>query len=114
MNGRIYKGELYYADLKEGVGSEQSGSRPVLILQNNIGNRFSPTVIVAPITTSVSKHRIPTHVTITGFGLKTESTVLLEQIKTIDKKRLSGYIGKIDKHTFKNIEKAIKVSLGMT
>lgn len=87
-NVKVQRGDIFFADLDPGVGSEQKGRRPVLILQNNVGNRFSPTVIIAPITSYVQKNRLPTHVLITEeiSGLGRDSVVLLEQIRTIDKK----------------------------
>ena len=88
----IKRGEIYSADFGAGFGSEQGGIRPILILQNNTGNKHSPTTIVAAITSRKTKTTLPTHVTVTANGLKTESTVLLEQIRTIDKARLGEYI----------------------
>lgn len=109
----IKRGEIYYADLSPVVGSEQGGVRPVLILQNDTGNKHSPTTIVAAITSRRTKADLPTHVTFTADCMKTESTVLLEQIRTIDKTRLDGYIGKIDKKTMGAVDKAIVVSFGI-
>ena len=106
---RTYKGELYYANLKSTVGSEQKGLRPVLVLQNNKGNKYSPTIIVAPVTSKVlSKAKIPTHVDIEPFEkLKYESMVLIEQLRVIDKKRLKSYLGKIDNEKLHQVDKAI-------
>lgn len=109
----IKRGEIYYADLSPVVGSEQGGIRPVLILQNDMGNKHSPTTIVAAITSRKTKAVLPTHVSITADCLKTQSTVLLEQIRTIDKTRLDEYIGKIDKDTMSAVDKAIIVSFGI-
>lgn len=109
----IKRGEIYYADLSPVVGSEQGGIRPVLILQNDTGNKHSPTTIVAAITSRKTKAALPTHVTITADCLKTQSTVLLEQIRTIDKTRLDEYIGKLDKNTMGAVDKAIVVSFGI-
>ena len=95
----IKRGEIYSADFGAGFGSEQGGVRPVLILQNNTGNKYSPTTIVAAITSKKTKTALPTHVTVTANGLKTESTVLLEQIRTIDKARLGEYIGRVQTQT---------------
>lgn len=109
----IKRGEIYSADFGAGFGSEQGGIRPVLILQNNTGNKHSPTTIVAAITSRKTKTALPTHVTVTANGLKTESTVLLEQIRTIDKARLGEYIGKLDSKTLAAVDRAIVVSLGI-
>ena len=109
----IKRGEIYSADFGAGFGSEQSGVRPILILQNNTGNKHSPTTIVAAITGRKTKAALPTHVAITASGLKTESTVLLEQIRTIDKARLGEYIGKLDSKTLAAVDRAIVVSLGI-
>lgn len=113
MNKNIKRGEIYYADLSPVVGSEQGGIRPVLILQNDTGNKHSPTTIVAAITGRKTKANLPTHVPITAGCMKTESIVLLEQIRTIDKSRLDEYIGKIDKKTMGAVDKAIVVSFGI-
>ena len=96
MNSKIRRGDIYYADLSPVVGSEQGGLRPVLIIQNNIGNRFSPTVIIAAITSKISKPKIQTHVAVSKSknGLEKDSVVLLEQIRTIDKRRLQRKITK--------------------
>lgn len=107
----IKRGEIYSADFGAGFGSEQGGIRPILILQNNTGNKHSPTTIVAAITSRKTKTALPTHVTVTANGLKTESTVLLEQIRTIDKARLGEYIGRLDSKTLAAVDRAIVVSL---
>lgn len=109
----IKRGEIYSADFGAGFGSEQGGIRLVLILQNNTGNKHSPTTIVAAITGRKTKAALPTHVAIMTSGLKTESTVLLEQIKTIDKARLGEYIGRLDSKTLAAVDRAIVVSLGI-
>ena len=107
------RGEIYVADLSPYVGSEQGGIRPVIILQNNLGNIFSPTLIVAPLTSRYKKRNLPTHYLIEDVEeLKTTSLVLLEQIKTIDKRRVTEYIGQASKDDIKNIEKALTISLG--
>ena len=107
------RGEIYVADLSPYVGSEQGGIRPVIILQNNLGNIFSPTLIVAPLTSRYKKRNLPTHYLIEDVEeLKTTSLVLLEQIKTIDKRRITEYIGQASKDDIKNIEKALTISLG--
>lgn len=114
-NRILKRGDIYFADLDSAEkirGSEQSGRRPVLVIQNDIGNQHAPTTIVA-ILTSKRKRRMPTHVRLHGFsGLRSRSTVCLEQIKTIDKSRLEEYRGNIGTETMKEIEKAIAVSLG--
>ena len=114
MEERSFKrGEIYVADLSPYVGSEQGGIRPVIILQNNLGNIFSPTLIVAPLTSRYKKRNLPTHYLIEDVEeLKTTSLVLLEQIKTIDKRRITEYIGQASKDDIKNIEKASTISLG--
>lgn len=109
----VKRGEIYFADLAPVLGSEQGGERPVLILQNDTGNMYSPTTIVAAITSRPKKSNQPTHVKITADGLCRESTVLLEQIRTIDKSRLGDYIGKIDKDTMGKVDHAIITSLGI-
>lgn len=111
----LRRGDIFYADLdaaEAARGSEQMGKRPVLVIQNDIGNRYAPTTIVAILTTK-RKRYLPTHVSLCGFsGLDRVSTVCLEQIKTIDKNRLGDYRGNIGKEAMKEIEKAIAVSLG--
>lgn len=108
------RGDIYYANLSPVVGSEQGGNRPVVIIQNDIGNKFSPTVIVAAIT-SVHKTSMPTHVQLDSkkYGLAKNSVVLLEQIRTIDKKRLTSKIGNLDRSSMMNVNKALQISLGM-
>ena len=108
----VKRGEIYYADLSPVIGSEQGGMRPVLILQNDIGNRFSPTTIVIPLTSIQKKKAHPTHVTVDCEFLESESTLLLEQIRTIDKTRLSDYLGQISKEDMERVETAVAVSLG--
>lgn len=110
---RIKRGDIYLADLSPVVGSEQDGIRPVLILQNDTGNQYSPTTIVAAITSKADKTTFPTHVKITTDVLKCSSIVLLEQIRTIDKTRLNEYIGKLDKDTMGKVDHAIITSLGV-
>lgn len=109
----IRRGEIYYADLSPVVGSEQGGIRPLLILQNDIGNRFSPTTIVAAITSVPKKSALPTHVTIDCDFLESESIVLLEQIRTIDKFRLTDYLGKLEQADMSRVDRAILVSFGI-
>ena len=111
----IKRGDIYYADLSPVVGSEQGGLRPVLIVQNDVGNRYSPTVIAAAITSRMSKAKLPTHIDITGAdtGLSRDSVILLEQIRTIDKKRLKEKMGHLDEITMNNVNNAIEVSFGL-
>ena len=94
----IKRGEIYYADLSPVVGSEQGGIRPILIVQNDIGNKYSPTVIVAAITSQINKARLPTHIELKSgdFGLQKDSVILLEQLRTLDKKRLKEKVGEIE------------------
>ena len=115
MNSQIRRGDIYYADLSPVVGSEQGGIRPVLIVQNDVGNRFSPTVIAAAITSRLSKTRLPTHIDIYAkdVGLAKDSVVLLEQIRTIDKKRLKEKMGHLDDATMISVNSAIQVSFGL-
>ncbi len=109
----IKRGEIYYADLNPVVGSEQGGVRPVLILQNDMGNKYSPTTVVAAITSRKTKSKLPTHVEIKFEGLPKDSTVLLEQIKTIDKIRLQEFVGTLDLKQMGDVDFAIVVSLGI-
>ena len=111
----IKRGDIYYADLSPVVGSEQGGIRPVLIVQNDVGNRYSPTVIAAAITSRQSKTKLPTHIPIeaTGCGLTKDSVVLLEQIRTLDKRRLKEKMGAVDHQSMKEINQALSVSFGL-
>ncbi len=111
----IKRGDIYYADLSPVVGSEQGGVRPVLIVQNNMGNRYSPTVIAAAITSQQSKTKLPTHIPIESgdCGLQKDSVVLLEQIRTIDKQRLKEKMGAIDENSMSRIDNAISISFGL-
>ena len=115
MLGTVRRGDIYYADLSPVVGSEQGGMRPVLIVQNDIGNRYSPTVIAAAITSRTGKARLPTHIELQGrrVGLTRDSVVLLEQIRTIDKKRLRERMGKLDEDMMSRVDNAIAVSFGL-
>lgn len=110
----IKRGEVYYADLSPVVGSEQGGVRPIVILQNNVGNKYSPTVIVAAITSQLAKAKIPTHIELpaSSYFLPKDSVVLLEQIRTIDKARLKEKITTIDSKKMEEINRAILISLG--
>ena len=111
----VHRGEVFYADLSPVVGSEQGGVRPVLIVQNEIGNRHSPTVIAAAITSRLDKARLPTHINIRAAdtGLAKDSVVLLEQIRTLDKRRLREHMGKLDETMMKQVDGAIAVSFGL-
>ena len=111
----VKRGDIYYADLSPVVGSEQGGLRPVLIVQNDIGNKHSPTVIAAAITSQINKARLPTHIELAGqtIGLSKDSVVLLEQVRTIDKKRLKEKMGNLDGGMMSKIDQAIAVSFGI-
>ena len=111
----LYKGDIYFADLSPVVGSEQGGVRPVLVIQNNVGNKFSPTVIVAAITSRMDKHNLPTHVLIeqSRYGLQKDSMILLEQVRTIDKSRLRDYIGDLDFSDLLRVNRALMVSMDL-
>ena len=112
----VRRGDIFYADLSPVIGSEQGGLRPVLIVQNDVGNRYSPTVIAAAITSRMGKTRLPTHIDIYAdrVGLAKDSVILLEQIRTIDKKRLREYVCHIDQERMKKIDQAIRISLDLT
>lgn len=116
MEGAVKRGDIFYADLSPVVGSEQGGTRPVLIVQNDTGNKHSPTVIAAAITSQTSKARLPTHINITGgsVGLSKDSVILLEQIRTIDKRRLKEHMGRLDDAHMALVNNAIAVSFGLT
>ncbi len=111
----VKRGDIYYADLSPVVGSEQGGMRPVLIVQNDTGNRHSPTVIAAAITSQTGKARLPTHIEISAqsYGLSRDSVILLEQIRTIDKSRLRERMGKLDEKAMSLVDNAIAVSFGL-
>ena len=115
MEMNIKRGDIYYADLSPVVGSEQGGLRPVLIVQNDVGNKYSPTVIAAAITSKMGKAKLPTHIDVIGnqVGLAKDSVILLEQIRTIDKKRLKEKMGHLDEATMINVNSAIQVSFGL-
>ncbi|MDF1494533.1 type II toxin-antitoxin system PemK/MazF family toxin [Caproiciproducens sp. CPB-2] len=114
MNKFILRGDLYYADLNPVVGSEQGGIRPVLIIQNDVGNKHSPTTIVAAITSKPGKAMLPTHCPLpTGNGLDRDSLILLEQIRTIDKRRIKDYIGALRQEDMLKIDRALAVSVGL-
>lgn len=111
----VKRGEIYYADLSPVVGSEQGGIRPVLIVQNDIGNKHSPTVIAAAITSKKEKSRLPTHIPVTAqsCGLSKDSVVLLEQVRTLDKRRLKERMGELDSNSMAMVNGALQVSLGL-
>lgn len=111
----IKRGDVYYADLSPIVGSEQGGIRPVLVLQNDVGNKYSPTIIVSAITSQINKTKLPTHIPLeTSSGLSKDSVVLLEQIRTIDKQRLKEKICHIDGSTMQQVNDALSISFGMS
>ena len=114
-NVNVRRGDIYYADLSPVVGSEQGGTRPVLIVQNDVGNRFSPTVIAAAITSQKDKARLTTHIQVNsaGSGLAKDSIVLLEQIRTIDKRRLKEHMGRLDDQSMSRINQALEISFGL-
>ncbi len=111
----IKRGELYYADLSPVVGSEQGGIRPVLIVQNDVGNKYSPTVIAAAVTSRLGKAKLPTHIELSAkqYGLAKDSVVLLEQIRTLDKRRLKERIGEIPEAVMTKVNQALLISLGV-
>ncbi len=111
----VKRGDIYYADLSPVVGSEQGGIRPVLIVQNDVGNKYSPTVIAAAITSQINKAKMPTHIELGSgeYGLNKDSVVLLEQIRTIDKRRLRERIGRLDENLMNRVNNAISISFGL-
>ena len=111
----VRRGDIYYADLSPVIGSEQGGIRPVLIVQNNVGNRHSPTVIAAAITSQTGKARLPTHIELSArtYGLSRDSVILLEQVRTIDKKRLKERMGALDPRLMTKVDNALEVSFGL-
>ena len=112
----VKRGDIFYADLSPVVGSEQGGLRPVLIIQNDVGNKYSPTVIAAAITSKLGKSKMPTHIDVyaSQFGLAKDSVILLEQIRTIDKKRLKEKMGHLDSDVMQQVNDALTVSFGLT
>ena len=112
---QVKRGDIYFADLRPVVGSEQGGIRPVLIIQNDVGNRYSPTVICAAITSRMNKAKLPTHIEIDSrrCQIMKDSVILLEQIRTIDKQRLKDMIGHLDKERMRSVDEAIRVSLAL-
>ena len=109
----IKRGDIFYADLRPVVGSEQGGIRPVLIIQNNVGNRHSPTVICAAITSKMNKAKLPTHIEINAelYGIEKDSVILLEQLRTIDKRRLKDKVCHLDERILSQVNRALKISL---
>ena len=111
----VHRGEIYYADLSPVVGSEQGGVRPVLIVQNDVGNKFSPTVIAAAITRQKDKANLPTHIAVDAqdSGLMKDSIILLEQVRTLDKHRLREKMGRLDRDSMNRVDQALSVSFGL-
>ncbi len=111
----VKRGDIFYADLSPVVGSEQGGVRPVVIVQNDVGNKHSPTVIAAAITSKIDKTKLPTHIEVMAdkFGLAKNSVILLEQVRTIDKKRLKEKMGHLEDDTMEKVNNAISLSLGL-
>ena len=111
----VKRGDIFYADLSPVVGSEQGGVRPVLVVQNDVGNKYSPTVIITAITSQINKAKLPTHIELPGddYGLSKDSVILAEQIRTIDKRRLKEKIGHLDDSLMENINTALKISFGI-
>ena len=115
MDESVKRGDIFYADLSPVVGSEQGGTRPVLIVQNDTGNSHSPTVIAAAITSQLGKARLPTHITVTGpeTGLAKASVILLEQVRTLDKRRLREHMGRLNDEQMSKVDQALEVSFGL-
>jgi mRNA interferase MazF len=115
MSQSIVRGSLYYADLNPVIGSEQGGVRPVVVIQNDVGNRHSPTVIIAAITSKAIKTTLPTHHVLDATGgLERDSVVLLEQIRTVDKRRLGDYVGVLGQRDMQGVDRALAVSVGLS
>ena len=111
----VKRGDVYYADLNPVIGSEQGGTRPVLVIQNNTGNKYSPTIIISAITSRINKAKLPTHVEVESSNgdLREDSVILLEQIRTIDKERLQRWVTKLSERDLKKVDNALKISLGL-
>ncbi|MFC4711324.1 type II toxin-antitoxin system PemK/MazF family toxin [Planococcus dechangensis] len=111
----VKRGDVFFAELSPVVGSEQGGTRPVLVIQNDIGNRFSPTVIIAAITAQIQKAKLPTHVEINAkkYGFERDSVILLEQLRTIDKSRLTDKITQLDERLMEKVDEALEISVGL-
>ncbi len=114
-NVLVRRGDIFYADLNPVVGSEQGGIRPVLVVQNDVGNKYSPTVIIAAITSQIDKAKLPTHVELKSadYGLEKDSVILLEQLRTIDKRRLRDKIAMLDQDIMEKVDEALRISLGL-
>lgn len=114
MEVTIKRGDIFYADLSPVVGSEQGGIRPILVVQNDVGNKYSPTIIASAITSQLTKAKLPTHIEVESgqFGLPRDSVILLEQIRTLDKRRLKAKLGSLDDRTMNRVDKALLISLG--
>lgn len=115
LQRKVLRGEVYLVDLSGVIGSEQGGIRPCAIIQNDIGNKYSPTVIISALTSQIGKAKLPTHINISGskYGLEKDSVLLLEQVRTVDKKRLIKYLCNLDSIDVSNMNKAIMISLGL-
>lgn len=111
----VKRGDIYYANLSPVVGSEQGGHRPVLVIQNDVGNKYSPTVIVAAITSQISKAKLPTHVEVNAkqYNLEKDSVILLEQLRTIDKRRLREKVTHLSEEIMNKVDEAIRISIGL-
>lgn len=111
----VKRGDIFYADLSPVIGSEQGGVRPVLIVQNDVGNKYSPTVIAAAITSKINKAKLPTHIELNAqlYGLAKDSVIMMEQIRTIDKRRLKEKIGHLDVDVMQKVDEALGVSFGL-
>ncbi|HZK24556.1 MAG TPA: type II toxin-antitoxin system PemK/MazF family toxin [Oscillospiraceae bacterium] len=111
----VKRGYIFFADLSPVIGSEQGGVRPVLVIQNDVGNKYSPTVIIAAITSQIDKAKLPTHVEAAAkeYGLEKDSVILLEQIRTIDKQRLQDKVTELDERVMQKVNQALKISLGL-
>ncbi len=114
MEITIKRGDIFYADLSPVVGSEQGGIRPIIVLQNDVGNKYSPTIIAGAITSRMTKAKLPTHIEVAQgqFGLPKDSVILLEQIRTLDKRRLKSKLGSLDERTMNRVNRALLISLG--
>ena len=112
---RVQRGDIFFADLSPVIGSEQGGVRPVLVIQNDIGNRYSPTIIISAITSQLEKGRLPTHVELSAkdHGLEKDSVILLEQLRTVDKRRLREKVAHLDKKVMDKVDQALVISLGL-
>ena len=111
----VERGDLFYADLSPVVGSEQGGIRPVLVVQNDVGNKYSPTTIVAAVTSKINKSKMPTHIALDAksYGLTRDSVILMEQVRTIDKRRLREKAGHLDEHSMMAVNRALAISMGL-